>query len=366
MQQNNDEQKRLLENTIKSLKNKLELSIYVYGNQFDRVTVYKWLTVFRFFKPTRIRMSQNGQYSSKRYSESVFKEAAFNNKVSFLCLENTKNGLIEFEQDDLTASFRVKVPLNLWIEQKAEIIDKYQEIFIELGGCFGFAVNCFDNEIIQNPWNINIYKSYKVSDSDFPGINNIPIIRMNIPTPYPMYQIDSSYLPGHRENYGKIAFTVAPYMWFGPDFNRFFSQEKLDKYNNCHENNEFAVGYRRVCLWEDIAKYNASLYRERQWDFLKELEMKKIVKELNSKPFISNNSDYTPDPSIEIQRGNFSHGGTLLAKFYVDKNGKACSKSVAYAYIQREMQGHTILWQEKIRKTNKTGDSSKPLKKSDF
>ena len=138
-------------------------------------------------------------------------------------------------------------------------------------------------------------------------------------------------------------------MWFGPDYFRFFSQEKLEKYNNCQENEGFAIGYRRVCLWDDVAEYNALLYRERQWDFLKKLEIKKIVKELNSKPFIIKNSDYTPDPSIEIQRGNFSHGGTLLAKFYVDKKGKSCSKSVAYACIQREMQGNEIVWQERIR-----------------
>ena len=77
--------------------------------------------------------------------------------------------------------------------------------------------------------------------------------------------------------------------------------------------------------------------------------MRKIVKELKNKPFIIKDSDFTPIPSIEIQRGNFSHGGTLLVKFYVDKNGKVCSKSVANACIQREMQGHTIVWQERIK-----------------
>ena len=349
MQQDNEQLKQYKQNTIKSLKNELELSIYVYGKQFDRETVYKWLTVLRFFKPTRMRMYQNGQYSSKRYSESVFEETAFNNKVKLLCLEDTKWGFIQADLDGFTASFKVNVPLDLWTERKTEIIEKYQEIFTELGGCFGFAVNCFDDEIIQNPWNINVYKSYEVSDSDFPGINNIPIIRMNTPTPYPMYQIDPSYLPGHKEIYGRIAFTAAPYMWFGPDFYRFFSQEKLEKFNNCQENEEFAIGYRRICLWDDVAEYNASLYRERQWDFIKELEIKKIVKELNSKPFIPKDNNYVSDPSIEFKTGNFPHGGTLLAKFYVDSKGRACSKSIAYACVQREMNGHTIVWQERIK-----------------
>lgn len=349
MQQDNEQLKQYTENIKKALKNNVGLAIFVYGNQFNRETVYKWLTVFRFFKPTRLSMSKDGQHFPKRYNEAVVEEAALNNNVKSIYLENTKHGKIEFSSDGLTASFEANVPLDIWTERKAEIIHKYQEIFTELGGCCGFAVNCFDNEIIQNPWNINIHKSYEVSDFDFPGINNIPIIQRDIPTPYPIYQIDPSYLPGYREYYDKIAFTTAPYMWFGPDFYRFFSQEKLEKYNNCQENEEFAIGYRRVCLWDDVAEYNAPLYRERQWDFLKKLEMRKIVKELKSKPFIIKDSDFTPNPSIEIQRGNFSHGGTLLAKFYVDKKGKACSKSVAYACIQREMQGNEIVWQKRIK-----------------
>ena len=115
------------------------------------------------------------------------------------------------------------------------IINNYQEIFVELGGCFGFFVNRFDNEVIQNPHTIDVYKRFRLTDSDFPGINDIPIVSRNSKLPYPTYQIDSSYLPGHRETYGDLVFTTAPYMWFGPDYIRFFSQEKLKKYNNCQK-----------------------------------------------------------------------------------------------------------------------------------
>ena len=37
-------------------------------------------------------------------------------------------------------------------------------------------------------------------------------------------------------------------MWFGPDFFRFFSQEKLEKYNNCQENEGFAEVIERVLV----------------------------------------------------------------------------------------------------------------------
>lgn len=337
----------LRKNLVASLKSELEVAIYVYGNQFDRKTVHKWLTTFRFFKPTRMRMNRNGTYCSKRYNESVFNDVALDEKVTFLCLEDAKWGSIKVDLDGMTASFIVKIPIKLWMQQKTRIIDAYQKIFVELGGCFGYVVNCFDYEIIQNPRDADVYKRYKLNDSDFPGINEIPIIPRDCSRPYPMYQIDTSYLPGYKKKYGKITFTTAPYMWFGPDYTDFFSKERLDKFNNCQENNEFAVGYRRICLWDNIEEYNASVYRERQWDFLKEIGINEIVDELNRKPFISNNSKHTFDPSVEFERGSFSHGGTLLARFYVDGNGNACSKSVAHACVQREMQGHTIVWQER-------------------
>ena len=341
--------KCLQEDAVTSLKNKLKISVCVYENKFDREAVYKWFTDFCFFKPCRMEISKNGQYSSKRYNESVFKEAAFDKKVKTLRLEDRKWGSIEFETDGFTAEFSAGIPLNLWTEEKAEIIEKYQEIFMELGGCFGYVVNSFDDVIIQNPRDAGVYKRLKLGDSDFPGIDKIPTIRIDRSTPYPLYQIDPTYLPGHRERYGKMAFTVAPYMWFGPDFSRFFSQEKLANFSSCQENNEFAVGYRRICLWDDVAEYNAELYRERQWSFLKETKMREIVKELRSKPYDIKSADYAADPSVEIERGSFSHGGTILVKFYVDKKGKACTKSSAYAYIQREMDGNTIKCQEKIK-----------------
>ena len=349
MQQNQEETKRLLETSTTSLKNKLKINIYVYGNQFNRDIVYKWFTVFRFFKPTRMQIYQSGRYCPKRFSEAALKEAALDKRTSLLGLYNTSWGFTEVYLNDLSASFSFKIPLDLWIEHRKEIISNYQEIFMELDGCFGFIVNCFDDEIIQNPCDINVYKRYKLSDSDFPGINNIPIIPRDLPLPYPMYQIDPSYLPGHTERYGELAFTTAPYMWFGPDFYRFFSQEKLEEFNDCQENVEIAVGYRRICLWDNVAEYNATQYRNRQWSFREKIEMEKVLKELNSKPFIPKDKNFVPDPTIEFNKGDFPHGGTLLAKFYVDKKGRPCSKSVAYAYIQREMDGHTIVWQERVK-----------------
>ena len=145
-----------------------------------------------------------------------------------------------------------------------------------------------------------------------------------------------------------MVFTVAPYMWFGPDFVTFFSTEKLTGFQNCEENTEIAQGYRRICLWNDISEYNAPIYRNRQWYFRRELQMDSIVQELCKQPFCPKDQNNNSDAMIEFQRGEFSHGGELLAIFYLDEKGRACSKSNAYACVQREMKGNEIVWQEKM------------------
>ena len=348
MEQDKEERKRLLESSTASLKNTLKIYIYVYGDQFHKATIYKWFTMFRFFKPTRMQIFQSGRYVPKRFSEEALRDATLDDKTTMLCLYNTTWGEMIAYWDELAAYFSFKLPLDLWEDRKTEIMHNYQEIFVEFGGCFGFAVNRFDDEIIQNPRNIDLYDTYQVSDADFPGIKNIPVVLKDSPLPYPLYEIDPSYLPGHRENYGYISFTSAPYMWFGPDYTGFFSPRKLAGFKDCQENVEFDAGFRRICLWDNIAEYNAPLYRKRQWAFRNAMKLNKTVKKLNSKPFVPKKGGRKPEPSIEFFTGNFPHGGTLLAKLYVDKNGKECSRSFASACIHREMAGNTIVWQERI------------------
>ena len=161
------------------------------------------------------------------------------------------------------------------------------------------------------------------------------------------YKIDTSYLPGYRLYYDEMIFTTAPYMWIGPDYYKFFSKENVDTYDECDENVEIASGFRRIRLWNNVDEYNNSIYRKRQWCFRKAINMDEVIKGLNNKPFIPKDEKSLPDPTMEISKGEFEHGGELLAKFYVDKKGRACNKSCADFCIYREMKGNTIVWQEK-------------------
>lgn len=54
-------------------------------------------------------------------------------------------------------------------------------------------------------------------------------------------------------------------------------------------------------------------------------------------------------PTIEFEKGNFEHGGELLARFYLDAKGKACDKEYAVYCDIREMKGNDIVWHERKR-----------------
>ena len=358
--QNNDNKSNRLGEIKSSLRSEIRANIYVYGNQIDRNIVYDWFTKFRFFKPTRLDIYKKTRHCPKRYSEAALKETVFDEKVTSIGLYDTKDSEIKFHIGNISAALEVKIPVTVWKERKDELIEIYQRSFLGSDGCFGLLVNCFDDGIIQNPWNDRLYELYELDDSDFPGIRSIPKVRMD--SPLPQYRIDTSYLPGHRKYHDKLCFTVAPYMWFGPDYSRFFSLSVIESFEDCEINSEFAPGYRHIRLWDDISEYNAPAYRRRQKDLRDKMKIDEVVNELNRKPYVRKDGTSGYDPSTEISFGQFPHGGTLLAKFYVDKNGAGCSKSEAYACVHREMDGHTIVWQEKIKmeetKDKNTGDGS--------
>ena len=136
-------------------------------------------------------------------------------------------------------------------------------------------------------------------------------------------------------------------MWVGPDFYTFFPRESIESYTDCVENIEISPGYRRICLWENIAEYNHPIYRRRQWSFRRSISMDAILKELSSKPLIYKNGDSCNDPHIEFKRGKFKHGGELLVMFYVDEANCNTKKSKAIACIEREMNGNTIVWEKR-------------------
>lgn len=348
-----DQLKKIFAENLKSIKNGVNINLSIYGNQIPPERAKEWFTKLWlcYFKPARMSIYVDARGGQRRYNETVFFEkfhdAVGNRKnATFELYDTTGRNRSEVSVCASSSRMYMRLPVEIWQIEKRKIIATYEELFTSMGGCFGFVAHRFDDEIVQNPNDISVYERYGVTDSDFSDVHSIPVLPKQYP--HDMTRFDLSYLPGHHQWYDRMVFTVAPYMWFGPDFVTFFSTEKLTGFQNCEENTEIVQGYRRICLWNDISEYNAPIYRNRQWYFRRELQMDSIVQELCKQPFCPKDQNNNSDAMIEFQRGEFSHGGELLAIFYLDEKGRACSKSNAYACVQREMKGNEIVWQEKM------------------
>ena len=324
-------------------KNTVRIKLGTIKNKISKDDILDWFSKLCFFKPVRMSIPQKiTRYNADIFEQTIRTDDSYTN----YWLESRSNYHIGVIYNS-TLSFDITIPLNIWQEREQELTNFLQEFFVRIDGCFGYAVNCFDHFFIQNPMDIGTYERWQIDDTDFLGVKCIPFVSMkNDPTHLIVYP---SYLPGHRESLYNVSLTISPYMWIGPDFYRAIPEKTLRTFNNCEENVEFAPGFRKICLWKDIYDYNHPTYRERQWAFRKITNWVEVMQDLYKIFPLHETDEDKKHAAIEIFRGSFPNGGTLLARFYIDNHGRSCEKFKAYAYIEREMDGNTILRQERIK-----------------
>ena len=339
-----------IEENKREQKSKLEIVMNIFGNDISRDVLYKWFCEFRFFKPTRMYVLRSSKHCPHRYTEEEFKSVVLDERNTFISLKRY-NGLFKNISATIfstTAKLETEMPIELWQSQKSEFIEKFENLFVEFGACFGFIVNYFDFSYVQNPCKVEDYSRYGVDETDFEEFEKI---KDNVCIDaFGSKRVDSSFLPGHRMKYdNNMIFTPASYMWTGPDIGKFFDSSKVESFDNCEHNVEFSKGYRRICLWEDVAEYNNPIYRQRQWDFRKTLNMDQRISELRSKPLIFKNKKDGADVEIGYYTGKFSHGGTVLAVYYADTHGNSCLKSIASKCLCQELKNNEVIWQKHFK-----------------
>ena len=339
-------------NEKKNLRNSIIIYLCIYGEYIPLEGVQQWFRLTRCFMPSHITQIVNSKSKKIRYDEALFdniiNSIIVSQEYGYYILRSDKSIFYsKFLYEKNCSCFEARIPLQI-LEEQPEFLHEYEEIFVKLNACMGYMVNSFDDYIIQNPQDANTYSDYDVDELDYVFIKDVPVIPSEMPGIW-QDRFDVEFLPGHHELYDRLLFTTAPYMWFGPDYLTFVPFKKLQKFRNCEENTEFAPGFRRVFLWNNVREYNAKKYRLRQWAFRRGMQIDPIVHKLKNEPFRNKEGDVAGDPSIEFKTGEFEHGGELLAIFYFDKKGQPTVKSKASACIYREMKGNSIVWQEKRR-----------------
>ena len=317
------------------------ISISIYGKVLPNI-ILEWFYSFQLFSYTRMGIDAN----YKKYNDKIFKEAINSNVYNSFHLEDRSYNVIRCHNDS-TTSFEMKLSTDLWEENKHTLISKIENVFSETKACFAFVVNMFDDYVVQNPSSIDIYQIYGVDDSDFQGVLNIPIVPNEWKHLPP--RIDPSYLPGHRVVIRNMNFTVAPYMWFGPNFEKFSLYKKIVSYKGCIENTEFLPGYRRICLWEDIKEYNNPIYRKYQHKFKKTIFKDELIKKFDKTVY----SETLPtDSHILIQQEKTENSNVLTIDFYLNEKGESCKQSQAAYHVKRIMDDNNNILSQTVYKIN--------------
>ena len=323
-----------------TMEKTVSLFISIWGDDIDSDAVRDWFKKMTFFTPSRMAYVAIPKNGIKKYREEIFfntlEESLKNKKHCLTYMEENQNdwylrNYIDYNDNCL---LETNMKLDIWNTNKEEIIAAYESLFIRLGACFGFVTNSFDHLCIQNPSDVQVYEQYHIDPKGLPLIpNTMPGFLVD--------RFDVSSLPGHRVHYGRMVFTTAEYMWFGPDFDHFLSRKTIEEFKDCEENVNLRAGFRRICLWPSLEDYDNQIFRNRQRKIRNKLKMDKIICNMSYR----RKDQELPDSNVHFEIGEFEHGGTMRITHYADRNGHKASRSKACEKYVQELRDNDVVWQ---------------------
>ena len=328
------------------LQNSVRVCFCSYGLPPSEEAIKKWLVFSEITAPSDMYITANNRTKSLRFKTDKLEKAIDENKFLSFSLTNLDNVYdISVRIYAHSSCFCADIPLDYFTGHQAEI----EKLFTELNCCFGYVDNLFDTLWVQNGMFLDIENLYNITEEDCDEIRDVK--------PLPGYDeqkyLDKSNMPGYVQEYVALRFTSAPIMYIGNDFYRFFDKDVVMKFSDCEDNLMINDTTRRIVLTNDLLKYNDPSFRRRQRSFRSTLNINEIIDGYIRNPMVYKNAESEmiakSSLSIEISRGNFEHGGTLLVRAYVNKRNNSCEKSKAYAYIETEFADDGMVWQKKFK-----------------
>ena len=323
------------------------IDFYTYDFNIPQSCAVEWFREFTFSTPVRMHFtSETGsKYVDRKYNKAVFDEELSKKNAHYLFLKPQHGYVTLFDKCDSMIHFSTAITADMWKERKDELLNNLNSFFLKINGAFGMIYNNYDSDYVHKS-NYTEEEYEKLNNSDYIGIKQLP---KTYDKHRKCWNIDPALLPAGQMSMGGFTVSPAPYMWFGPGFTCLFPKRTFEKFKNCIENIELASGYRRIILGEDLEAYNDPSLRKNQWAFKKKTRFEKIMDSNEVYRYICGVKDNSDDASVEFRTGRFSHGGELLASFYLNEKGQSCSKSCAVWKVTREMKGNDIVWHERIR-----------------
>lgn len=135
--------------------------------------------------------------------------------------------------------------------------------------------------------------------------------------------VDIEKNPGHSHKAYGVWYGAWYRMWFGKEYYKYIDKNELHTYSG-YETSILENDVTRITLYENIWVYNTPASRKKQWEFRSKLHIDDIAHRLIEEE----KENIKADSEIEINIGQFRHGGVRLIRTYL-KDGKPAKKSVA-------------------------------------
>lgn len=138
---------------------------------------------------------------------------------------------------------------------------------------------------------------------------------------------DLEQFAGHTHLYKGLWFGCTYEMWYGPDYDRYIPLEKIASFDDCSEKEIFENGTVRIKMYDSYDDFSKPESVRRAWGFRQHTDCDAAAdywtEEINK--LIIARMEY----QVEMEYGEFPHGGMCLMKAYLDENGKPITKSKA-------------------------------------
>jgi hypothetical protein len=324
-----------------------KISVYIIFKS-DKVTVENvtaWFNNMTFFEPIKMRgkiLTKNRlqKYNSKKFLDGIEKELGAGDTVK-LSVEDSENNfsLTKGAYNEDIAWVTFDLSYYIYEQNKTGILKFIDDFMQKYDGIVANACSLQD-EFWQDNEDIDYYIIKGRSLENIHTKQN-PIFPEDT-------IVDIEYNPGHSHIVNGIWFGSCWTMWYGAEYFKYIPKDILLRYKHCYENRELDNGIIRIKLYDNIWEYDKPENREKQKAFRKQVGIDEVAHRLMEE--VEQNEEY--DASIEINSGEFPHGGIRSITYYYDDVGEVIAKSKAVESRTYELdKDGKIVWSE-VKKLN--------------
>lgn len=300
------------------------------------VSIEKWFTEIQFFSAENMRFFDGAANNNKKFNEEVFfnKISVISTKENFSAsFSDSTNevGIRKTLEAQNTIILYAYLDIEIFDRNKSAIYAIINQLILNQG--ITAHICMMEDHFWQNIDNLSIYKIKGRS------LENIPLTKHKIHKNRTV--IDVQKMAGYTEYVNGVWFGAAWKMWFGPGFYQFVTPEIIEKFSDCFSNELIAERCNCITLYENLSDFDNPTSRARQWSFKRAIDFDNLIQRLKEGPRVIDN------PAIEINEGQFAHGGIKEMREYYDMEGNNVSKKNADKVLIVEYnEVGQVVWQD--------------------